>query len=177
METINWQPTNLEDSLIKLIPLTELDFDKLFEVASDPLIWEQHPSSNRYQKEIFQQFFDGAILSKAAFLIVDKKTGRIIGSTRYYDFKPETSSIAVGYTFLAKNYWGGLYNRASKKLLLDYAFRFVDQVYFHIGTNNIRSQNAILNIGATKIGDVDFDYYGNKLLHYEYVINKKDRKI
>lgn len=172
--TPNWQPSTLETDILKLTPLTVSDFDNLFEVAADPLIWEQHPTKDRYKKEVFQLFFDGAIASKTAFLIIDKATDKLIGSTRYYDYKPEQSSIAVGYTFLNRNYWGGIYNKTSKKLLLDYAFQYVDKVYFHIGATNVRSQKAILNIGATKVGEVDFDYYGQKVLHYEYVILKAD---
>jgi RimJ/RimL family protein N-acetyltransferase len=172
----NWQPEHLETDILKLVPLTAQDFDRLFEVASDPLIWEQHPTKDRYKKEVFQLFFDGAITGKTAFLILDKITGKLIGSTRYYDYRPEQSSIAVGYTFLNRAYWGSAYNKSSKKILLDYAFQYIDNVYFHIGANNIRSQKAISNIGARKIGEVDFDYYGQKVLHYEYVISKADWK-
>ena len=172
--TPNWQPTNLETDILKLAPLTVSDFDALFEVASDPLIWEQHPTKDRYKKEVFQLFFDGAVASKTAFLIIDTGTNKLIGSSRYYDYRPEQSSIAIGYTFLNRDYWGGTYNKSSKKILLNYAFQYVDKVYFHIGATNGRSQKAILNIGAHKIGEVDFDHYGQKVLHYEYVILKKD---
>ena len=170
----NWQPEILEDDILKIVPLFETDFDRLFEIASDPLIWEQHPTSNRYKKEIFKLYFDGAISGKTAFLIIDKSTNKIIGSTRYYDYKVENSSIAIGYTFLSRQYWGGLYNKSSKKLLINYAFQFVDKIYFHIGATNIRSQLATMKIGATKVGEVDFDYYGKKLLHFEYTISKKE---
>jgi RimJ/RimL family protein N-acetyltransferase len=170
----NWRPDMLEDSLLKLVPLEETDFENLFAVASDPLIWEQHPTHDRYKREVFQLFFDGAVAGKSAFLIIDKVSNTLIGSTRFYDSKPENSSIAIGYTFLSRAYWGGAYNKSSKKLLLDYAFQFVDKIYFHIGANNIRSQKAIQKIGATKIGEVDFDHYGKKLLHVEYVITKEE---
>lgn len=172
--SINWRPAHLEDNLIKLQPLAADDFEVLFEVASDPLIWEQHPSKDRYKREVFQKFFDGAVEGNSAFLIIDKASGKVIGSSRYYDFKPANNSIAIGYTFLARELWGGKYNRAGKKLLLDYAFQFVDKVYFHIGATNTRSHLAIGKIGAVKVAEVDFDYYGSKLLHYEYVINKND---
>lgn len=170
----NWQPEILEDDILKIVPLFETDFDRLFEIASDPLIWEHHPTSNRYKKEIFKIYFDGAISAKTAFLIMDKSTNKIIGSTRYYDYKVENSSIAIGYTFLSRQYWGGLYNKSSKKLLIDYAFQFVDKIYFHIGATNIRSQLATMKIGAKKVGEVDFDYYGRKLLHFEYTISKTE---
>lgn len=169
---INWQPATLESDLVKLVPLTSTDFDQLFMVASDPLIWEQHPTSDRYKKEVFQLFFDGAMTSNTTFLVIDKATGETIGSTRYYDYRPENSSIAIGYSFLARQYWGGRYNKSVKKLLIDYAFQFIDHIYLHIGANNTRSQLAALRIGAKKVNEVDFDYYGEKVLHYEYLIEK-----
>src|SRR5438874_11214887 len=104
---INWQPSNLEDPLIQLIPLEPAHFEQLFSVASDPLIWEQHPDKHRYQRDVFRNFFDAAIDSGTAFLIVDKVSGTAIGSTRYYDHKPDESSIAIGFTFLGSNFWVG----------------------------------------------------------------------
>lgn len=173
---INWRPDHLENDFIKLVPLNKDDFEKLYAVASDPLIWEQHPSKDRYKREVFQLFFDGAVAGNTAFLILDKANGNTIGSTRYYNYKPESSCIAVGYTFLAKAYWGGKYNQSCKKLLLDYAFQFVDKVYFHVGAANTRSQLAIQKTGAIKVNEVDFDHYGEKILHFEYMIRKEDWK-
>lgn len=176
LKPINWQPDYLENDLIKLIPLQKNDFEKLYAVAADPLIWEQHPTKNRYKREVFKLFFDGAVTDDMAFMIIERATGNIIGSTRYYDYKPDNSSIAIGYTFLAKAYWGGKYNQSCKKLLLDYAFQFVSKVYFHIGATNTRSQLAIQKTGAAKINEVDFDHYGEKVLHFEYTIKKEDWK-
>ena len=174
MLKINWQPEILENTFLKIVPLIESDFDNLFKVASDPLIWEQHPANNRYQLDIFKPFFEGAILDKKAFKIIDKATNNSIGSTRYYDYKPENSSIAIGYTFLAKEYWGGIYNHAVKKLLIDYAFQFVDKIYFHIGATNIRSQKAITKIGAIKVIEISRDNNGQPLPHFEYLIQKQN---
>ena len=53
---MNLQPT-LENENVKLVPLQETDFERLYDVASDPLIWEQHPNKDRYKREIFQTFF------------------------------------------------------------------------------------------------------------------------
>jgi RimJ/RimL family protein N-acetyltransferase len=172
---INWQPEILENDILKIVPLVPSDFERLFDVASDPLIWEQHPTSDRYKKEVFRLYFDGAINGKTAFLIIEKSTNKIIGSTRYYDYRPGNQSIAIGYTFLARQYWGGIFNKSAKKLLLDYAFQYVEKIYFHVGATNIRSQAAIVKIGATKIGEVNFDYYGRKLLHFEYLIQKHEQ--
>lgn len=146
-----WQPEILEDDVLKMIPLSASDFDALFAVAADPEIWEQHPAKDRYQKDVFQHYFNKALSERHSFLMIEKSTQEIIGSTCYYYYKPEDSSIAIGYTFFGKQYWGKGYNQSSKKLLLDYAFTFVDKVYFHIGATNFRSQIATKRIGAIQL--------------------------
>jgi RimJ/RimL family protein N-acetyltransferase len=172
MNTINWQPEHLENELIKLIPLTENHFESLYEVASDPLIWEQHPANDRYQREVFRSFFDKALKETTSFVIADQNSQKIIGSTRYYDFNSENSSIFIGYTFFARQYWGGVYNKALKKLLLQYAFQYVDKVCLHIGSTNIRSQIATQKIGAVKVREFYAEINGKELLQFEYVIEK-----
>ena len=141
------QPT-LTGKLIQLRPLKPADFDELFAAASDPLIWEQHPENTRYKKEVFQTYFDSAIESKGTFVVIDRKSGKIIGSSRYCNLKPEESEVEVGYTFLERAYWGGEYNREMKRLMLDHAFKFVKRVVFVVGDTNLRSQKALEKIGA-----------------------------
>lgn len=141
------QPT-LTGELLELRPLRRDDFAAVFAAASDPLIWEQHPESDRYQREVFQRFFDGAMESGGAFAIVERRTGRIIGSSRYCALKPAESEVEIGWTFLERAYWGGRYNGELKRLMLDHAFRFVQRVVFVVGTNNLRSQKALQKIGA-----------------------------
>ena len=138
----------LTGKLIELRPLAPADFNALFHAASDPLIWEQHPENDRYTREVFQRFFDGAIDSKGAFAVIERKSGKIIGSSRYHDLKPEESQVEIGFTFLERAYWGGEYNREMKSLMLDHAFRFVERVVFVVGENNLRSQKALAKIGA-----------------------------
>ena len=141
------QPT-LKGKLIEIRPLTLNDFDALFEAASDPIIWEQHPESDRHKREIFQKFFDGAINSNGAFAIIERKSGRIIGSSRYCNLNSTEREVEIGWTFLERAFWGGSYNRELKSLMLDHAFRFVDRVVFVVGENNVRSQKALGKIGA-----------------------------
>jgi RimJ/RimL family protein N-acetyltransferase len=143
----NLQPT-LKGNLIELRPLTREDFGALFAAASDPLIWEQHPESDRYTREVFQRFFDGAIESKGAFAIIERKSGRIIGSSRYCNLNPAQREVEVGWTFLERTFWGGSHNRELKSLMVDHAFRFVDRVLFVVGEKNLRSQKALEKIGA-----------------------------
>jgi RimJ/RimL family protein N-acetyltransferase len=162
---MNLQPI-LRNQFITLQPITCDDFDALYLVASDPLIWEQHPDNLRYQKDVFQQYFDSAIESKGAFLIIDTATKDIIGSSRYYELDEKNKQIAIGYTFIARKYWGTSYNHQLKKLMIDYAFQFVNTVILYIGENNIRSQKAIQKIGAI--------YFGKLNKSLVYTINKQD---
>ncbi|MGZ3884096.1 MAG: GNAT family N-acetyltransferase [Bacteroidia bacterium] len=165
----------LESELIWLQPLQPEDFEALYTVASDPLIWEQHPNRDRYKKEVFEIFFKGAIESKGAFLICKAATGEIIGSTRYYDADTEKSSVAIGYTFIARSCWGGTYNPAVKAMMLGHAFRFVDHVLFHVGAVNIRSQKAIEKLGAVKLREEEMAYYGEPVkLNFIYRLSKGD---
>ncbi|SDH40211.1 GNAT family N-acetyltransferase [Chitinophaga filiformis] len=157
--TFDIQPI-LENEYAILYPLREKDFDDLYAVASDPKIWEQHPNRDRWKEEVFRTFFEGAIKSKGAFKIVDKATGRVAGSTRFYDYNEEENSICIGYTFYATAYWGKGFNHGIKRIMMDYIFQFVSQVYFHIGVNNIRSQISIGRLGAEKVGEMEVAYFG-----------------
>jgi len=141
------QPT-LVGETIRLRPLAPEDFDALFAVAADPLIWEQHPEPTRYQRDVFAQFFAGAIASKGALVVIDKASGRPVGSSRYYDWKPDRRRIAIGYTFLVRSHWGGRTNAELKRLMLDHAFRWANMVVFHVGAQNLRSRKAMAKIGA-----------------------------
>lgn len=106
--------------LLRLRPLKAHEFDALFVVASDPLIWELHPEKERYKKEVFEVYFKGAIESGGALVVEDLRAGKIIGCSRFYEFKQDSSEIFIGYTFLARDFWGGEYNREMKKLMLDH---------------------------------------------------------
>lgn len=150
MELFNLQP-NLENERVRIRPLRESDFEILFGLASDPLVWAQHPVPDRYKPEVFQNYFQGGIESGGAVQVMDAVSSQVIGTSRLYDYNPITNSIIMGYTFFGREYWGGQYNPALKKLLLDYVFQFVEIVFFHIGANNIRSQTAITRLGAQKL--------------------------
>ena len=167
------QPLHLQNEFVQLSPLRPSDFERLYQVASDPLIWEQHPNKNRYQKEVFQNFFEGAIKSMGAFIVFDAATRQVIGSSRFCNYDAANSVVEIGYTFLARDHWGNTYNKALKTLMLDHAFTFAGKVRFFIGANNIRSQKSIVRIGATKIGEETIAYYGEaEKLNYIYQIEK-----
>jgi N-acetyltransferase len=142
----------LEGKLLTLRPLRPEDFQELYAVASDPLIWEQHPNSDRYQEEVFKEFFREGLDSGGALIAIDAKDGRAIGSSRFHGHNEENSEIEIGWSFLARSHWGGAYNGEMKQLMLRHAFQFVNSVNFIIGTRNLRSQKAIEKIGGVRVG-------------------------
>jgi len=162
---------HLKGELIELRPLRPEDWDDLFAVASDPLIWEQHPESDRYKEDVFRVFFREALESRGAFVVIGNKNQEMIGSTRFYGYDPEQSEIEIGWTFLARRYWGGRYNLEMKQLMLTHAFRFVENVVFLVGEKNIRSQKAMEEIGALRSGIVTRTYGSHPpALNVKYVI-------
>ncbi len=153
MQDVNLQP-HLIGELLELRPLRLEDREGLFLAASDPKVWEQHPSSDRYKAEVFKDFFQEGLDSKGAFVVIDRKTQSIIGSTRYSGHNPEKREIEIGWTFLSRAYWGGEYNGEMKRLMLNHAFQFVDTVVFMIGPNNHRSRRAVEKIGGAVAGQL-----------------------
>lgn len=169
---MNLQPLHLRNDWVQLSPLQVGDLERLYAVASDPLIWEQHPNPDRYQRPVFETYFTGAIESGGAFLILDA-TGDVIGCSRFYDHLPEKGEVKIGYTFFARSCWGKSYNQSVKRLMLEHAFQYVDRVIFHVGAGNIRSQRAMEKIGAVKLGEEDVAYYGEAIRrNVVYVITK-----
>lgn len=142
----------LRGELLELRPLRADDFADLFGVAADPLIWEQHPERTRYQEATFRVFFAEALASGGALVVLDRATGRIIGSSRYHGYDPERRVIEIGWSFLARAYWGGQYNSEMKRLMLEHAFKAVERVIFVIGPENRRSQRAVEKLGAVRAG-------------------------
>jgi RimJ/RimL family protein N-acetyltransferase len=140
----------LRGELVWLRPLRADDWEPLFAAASDPLIWEQHPESDRYKEDVFRRYFQGAIDSGGAFLILDAADRRVIGSSRFAGYNESASEIEIGWTFLARSHWGGACNRELKQLMLRHAFQFVDRVLFIVGPGNLRSQKALEKIGAVR---------------------------
>ena len=162
--TFELQPT-LEGELISLRPLRESDFGAAFAVAADPLIWEQHPAHDRWQEPVFRTLFEESIASGGALVAIDRSTGRIIGWSRYHGYSAEASEVEIGWTFLARAYWGGRFNGEMKRLMMAHAFRFVNRVIFVIGENNLRSQRAVERIGAVFAGPMTIDGRSDRVVY------------
>jgi RimJ/RimL family protein N-acetyltransferase len=139
----------LEDERLLLRPLRPDDWDALFAVASDPLIWEQHPAHDRWQEPVFRAFFDDALANKGALVAIDKASGAFIGSSRFQGLSDaEGGSVEIGWTFLARDYWGGTWNHSMKRMMLAHALASVAECRFLVGETNNRSRRALERIGA-----------------------------
>ena len=171
------QPTLVGEQLL-LRPLTESDWDAMYAVASDPLLWEVHPAWDRYKERVFREYFVGAMASRGALAVIDRATRRIIGGSRYANYVPDRNEIEIGWSFLARTYWGGAYNREMKSLMLCHAFQFFDSVRFNIGATNLRSRRAIEKIGARLDGEYVPEAINGvpPVPHVIYRINRKEAK-
>ena len=145
------QPT-LAGDLLTLRPLAPDDFAGIYAVAADPLIWEQHPANDRYKEDVFRELFRESLESGGALIAIDNTTGQLIGWSRYAAYDQDRSEIEIGWSFLARSRWGGVYNGEMKQLMLRHAFRFVESVVFLVGPQNYRSQRAMEKIGGIRDG-------------------------
>jgi RimJ/RimL family protein N-acetyltransferase len=172
MMSFDLQPV-LTGEILELRPLRSDDFQDLYAVASDPLVWEQHPVRDRYKEEVFRTFFREAMESGGALIAIDCKDGQVIGSSRFHGYNEEKSEIEIGWTFLARSHWGGTYNKEMKRLMIRHAFRFVNSVVFLVGPQNFRSQRALEKIGGVRVGSRP-DGNGRESYVYQITVNLAD---
>lgn len=144
----------LDNELVLLRPLKESDFEDLFKVASDPLIWKQHQNKDRHTLENFTSFFEESITSKGALVILDTNTNSIIGSSRFKIIDEVEGVVEIGWSFLGRVYWGGQYNRSFKKLMIHYALQHYRHIVFYVDSKNNRSQRAVQKIGGKRTEDM-----------------------
>jgi RimJ/RimL family protein N-acetyltransferase len=157
-----WIHTDIQHPLVSLRCLKASDFEGLLAVAADPLIWAQHPNPLRWQRPIFSTYFEGAILSQGAYLIIHTSTGEWMGCSRYYDWEPASASIKIGYTFFGRKWWGGQFNPLVKALMLKQAFVHLERVQFELGVENLRSSLAMQKLGAVNKGKRTIAYHGEQ---------------
>lgn len=162
----------LADDAVRLRPLTQDDFPALFAVASDPLIWELHPAVDRWQEPVFRQFFAEALAGGGALAVEEAASGRIIGSSRYDRTRVEPGEVEIGWTFLARDHWGGATNRRVKRLMIYHALMHFDQAVFYVGADNRRSRRAMEKIGGILLDGrtIDFTMAGAPATHVVYAI-------
>ena len=124
--------------------MAEADREPLYAVASDPQLWALHPAHDRWQRPVFDAFFDDALARGGALAIVERSTGAIIGTSRFQNYDPQAGgSVEIGWTFLARSHWGGGTNRELKRLTLGHALAQVERALFMVGADNLRSCRAL----------------------------------
>ena len=167
------QPT-LEGEHLLLRPLRAEDWDGLYAVACDPLVWEVHPAHDRWQEPVFRAFFADALAKGGALVVIDKPSGAIIGSSRFQNFAEERGgSVEIGWTFLARSHWGGATNRELKQLMLGHALKAVERVHFIVGENNFRSRAAMVKIGGKLDEWLEIrELAGGPVRHVRYTIDR-----
>lgn len=166
----------LEGDRLLLRPLRFSDWDALFAVARDPGIWARHPSHDRWQEPVFRQFFEEALAGGGAFAIIDRASGAIIGSSRFGEPEAEASGeIEIGWSFLARAYWGKGYNAEFKRLMLACALEHFERVIFQVGVDNVVSRKAMENIGGRLVPDRTrtFERSGVLVEHVIYEITRE----
>jgi RimJ/RimL family protein N-acetyltransferase len=158
---------------VKLRPLHVDDWAALYAVASDPLIWAVHPAHDRWQEPVFRRFFDEALASGGALVAIDPATNNLIGSSRFDRTRAELGEIEIGWTFLARRYWGGPTNAALKFLMVGHALTQFDRVIFLVGETNLRSRRALEKIGGQLTNREHFaEMAGTMVRHVIYAIDR-----
>jgi RimJ/RimL family protein N-acetyltransferase len=139
----------LQGERLLLRPLVEADRAALFAVASDPQMWAVHPAHDRWQEPVFRVFFDEALAGGGALAIVDRLDGALIGSSRFGALDAEApGEIEIGWSFLARKYWGLGYNAEVKRLMIEHSLGQIECVTFQVGADNVISRKAMANIGG-----------------------------
>lgn len=164
----------LEGERLLLRPLEAGDWAALYAAASDPLIWAVHPAHDRWREDVFRAFFDDALAHGGAMAVIDRQSGAIIGSSRWQGYDPANGgSVEIGWTFLARSHWGGVYNRELKRLMLAHALRWVETALFRVGEGNVRSRRAMEKIGGVLTGEVtQVERAGQAIPHVTYAITR-----
>jgi len=154
---MNWiqHPVILEGERVKLVPLESEHIPILTEIAKDTRIW-QFMTINGAEGTILATNLKSAILKRAsgeqyAFVVIDKVSNKIIGSTMFHNIFPEHKKLEIGWTWYQPDYWRTGYNRECKLLLLTYCFETLGtlRVQFQVDKLNLRSQEAVKGIGAS----------------------------
>ena len=165
----------LRGERLHLRPLQATDREPLWEVARDPLGWALHPDKTRCEPAGFARFFDSALESRSALVVVDTASGRIIGSSRFYEWDPVTREVAIGYTFISRHFWSGYANRDMKALMIAHAARWAQRIWFHVGKYNLRSRRAMEKLGAVAAFEGLRPQNGEMIEFVYYRINVAER--
>jgi RimJ/RimL family protein N-acetyltransferase len=150
------KPITLQGRHVELRPLTLAHAADLLSAAADPQVWNYLPipqpkSLQDIQALIANADREVATGTSVTFAIIDARSGKAVGSTRYLDIRPRDRGIEIGWTWLSSDVWRTPINTECKYLLLRHAFEEVSALRVQLKTDerNQRSRAAILRIGAS----------------------------
>ena len=171
---VDFQPI-LKGDLVTIRPMQKSDWNAMYLAASNPLVWAGHVKQNRYKEAIFRPYFECGMSSGSAVTIIDNQTQKIIGTSRYNGYDKDRREVEIGWTFIACEYWGGLYNSEIKFLMLEHAFNFLRTVIFWVAKENLRSCRAMEKIGGVlRAGEFSKEDNGQTIPYVVYEIKKED---
>jgi RimJ/RimL family protein N-acetyltransferase len=155
---IDVSPVTLEGRWVRLEPLRADHLDALTLVAGDAEIWTWFPWPLD-QQDYMREWLDSALEAAAhgdelPFVIAERESGTIIGSTRFMDIRPGHRAVEIGSTWLETRWWRTAMNSEAKYLMLLHAFGAWGCLRVALKTDllNVRSQRAIERLGAVREG-------------------------
>ena len=173
MTDFDFQPT-LTGELIEMRPYSDYDFEALYAVAADPLIWEVHPVPERSERPFFKANTDDALSDKGGLVAIERATGEIVGFSRYSQVYVGEGEMEIGWTFLSRHLWGGQHNRDMKRIMLTHALGRFPRVIFRVGEDNVRSRRAMEKIGGVLIPwDETITAFGRDMRFIAYEISRE----
>ena len=151
-------PIILEGQHVRLEPLTQSHAGSLIAAASDGELWNTQVTiipQPAGMKDYIQAALDGQAQGRELpFVIIDKSSNRIVGTTRFYEIRSNDRAAAIGYTWLAESAQRTAVNTESKLSLLTHAFEdwHCNRVELITDVLNEQSRTAILRLGAKQEG-------------------------
>jgi len=151
-------PVLLEGAHVRLEPLAKARLTELAQVGLEEELWRWIPTPVRTQEEM-AAYIETALDEQERgvslpFAIIDRATGRAIGSTRYGNIDRTHRRVEIGWTWVAREWRRTAMNSEAKYLLLKHAFETLGCMRVELKTDSLneRSRAAILRIGAREEG-------------------------
>ena len=144
----------MEGKHVRLEPLSPDHAEELYEVTRDPDIWTWLLSPQPRGAGAMRAWIDEAVASREAFAQIEVSTGRVVGTTSFYEVVPEHRRLTIGFTIVGSEWQGTAINPEAKLLLLTEAFevRNALRVGWYTDAQNVQSRRAIEKLGAVQDG-------------------------
>lgn len=150
------KPIALEGETVRLEPMGQEHAQGLYNRGRSAADWAYMPRACFVDQADVRHWVDEALEQpkQLPFVIVEKEKGRVVGSTRYLNIRQEHRSLEIGWTWLGQEWLRSGVNTEAKYLLLRHAFERLGcvRVEFKADERNLRSQQALERIGATREG-------------------------